>query len=185
MLSFSISPRQKITLSAAVTGIVTLVLIAFITYPSVLEIKSLNTTIDAQRVELEAQYLRGLTLKQTLKTYQDVKQNIEVLNHVYLTPGKELDFITALEHVADTTHVSQQIKLNTPSAAQNQPDLPIQLTLAGNLANVIQYLSTVEALDYYVNVDTLRLGLPNLSGTPRGSVGQLGALLTATTFLKP
>lgn len=185
MLTLAISPRRKITLSLALTGFAILVLLAFVTYPSVLEIKSLNAIIDAERVELEAQYLRGRSLKQTLKTYQDVKQNIGSLNRVYLTRGQELDFITALEHVADSTHVEEQIKLNSPADGQNQSALPIQLTLAGDLTNIIRYLAAVEALDYYVNIDTIRLGLPSYTGIGASSTGKLSALLTATTFIKP
>lgn len=181
MSTVALTPRQKITITSTATGLVTLALLAFVTYPSLTEIKSLNTTIDAERIELEAQYLRGQNLKQTLKTYQEVKPNVGELDHIYLKHGQELAFITALENTADSTHVNQQLKLNAPSA-QNPNEQPIELTLTGELPNIINYLAGLEALDYYVNINTVRLGLPQSTS---GSSGKLNVLLTATTFVKP
>lgn len=183
MRTVALAPRQKITLTSAATGVLIVLLLVFITYPSIKEIRSLNASIDAERIELEAQYVRGQTLKQTLKTYQEVKPNVGELDRVYLKRGQELAFITALEGTADSVHINQQLKLNSPDP-QKQNELPIELTLSGELPNIIRYLAGLEALDYYIDINTIRLGQPEFTNND-SSLSKLNALLTATAFIKP
>lgn len=146
------------------------------------EIKRLNAEIDTQRFELEALYQKGQSLKQTLKAYAEVKPTIGSLNRVFLERGQELTFITALENIADTTQVTQQIKLSAAATGQTQKELPIQLDLSADVARVIRYLGGLEALDYYVNINTVRLGS---AGRARAGGGAISALLLASTYFAP
>lgn len=180
-LQLPTTPRQKIILSMSLTALITAGLIAFITWPSMREIKRLNSEIDTQRLELEALYQKGQSLKETLKAYAEVKPTIGTLSRVYVQRGGELAFITSLEAVADTAKVDQQIKLNSTPANQPVNELPIQLDVKTDLTHLISYLGGLEGLDYYVNINTVRLGTP---GRAQAN-GTLTALLLATTYLTP
>lgn len=144
--------------STALTVTASLVLLGFIAWPSIREIINLNERIYQERVELEKLYRKGQILKQTLQDYQDIKPEISKFTSIYVIPGNELDFISTLEKVAQEQKVDQQITLSpADSEAKKTNTLPLQLQISGTLASFLKYLAGVEQLDYYLNIDTLRL----------------------------
>lgn len=181
-IKLSSTPRQKIIISTTLTALVTVALIAFVTWPSLVEIKRLSTEIDTQRAELEALYLRGQSLKQTLKAYSEIKPTVAALDRIYIKQGNELDFITSLEGVADTTQVAQTIKLTPIEKSNSVKPLPLQLDLSSSLPQLIRHLAALEALDFYINIDTLRLGN---SGGKDAETNVLTTLLLGTSFVRP
>lgn len=182
MSAFSLpsTPRQKIIITTSLTALTILALTAFITWPSIREIRRLNNEIDAQRLELEELYYKGQSLKETLEAYNKVKPTIGSLDRVYVERGQELSVITTLEQVADTTNVKQTIKTNETD--KSTKTMPLQLELMGDLAHIIRYLGGIEALDLYVNIDTIRLG--STGRVVAKDVG-LSTLIIGNAFYKP
>lgn len=181
-VNLATTPRQKIIISSSLTALVTLALIAFVTWPSLVEIKRLSGEIDAQRAELEALYQRGQGLKETLQAYNEVKPTVAALDRIYVKRGEELAFITSLEKTADSSQVEQAIKLTPVNESSSVQPLPLQLDLVTDLNRLIKYLGGLEALDYYVNFDTVRLGNP---GRDAAKTTALTTLLIGTSFIRP
>jgi hypothetical protein len=185
----SLTPRQKIMLSTAVTLLVTASVLLFVTLPSVRAIRSLADQIFEQRLELERMYHKGQILKHTLKQYEEVKPAVQELSRIYITTGEELQFITTLEGVAQAAGVHQDIKLGAkdPKDKTAANKLPYQLEIEGNLTSLIAYLGGLESLDFYVNIDTLRFSHGSVSsghGQSSGSSEPLTAILLATSYFK-
>lgn len=187
----SLSPRQKIVISTAVTLSVTAGMIIFLTYPSIRAIRNLADQIYEQRIELEQLYQKGQLLKRTLKEYEEVKPSVQELQRVYITRGEELNFITTLEGVAQSNDIEQDIKLGSldPKDKTGVNKLPYQLGISGNLANIIAYLGGLEGLDFYVNIETVRLsrsgGTSSRTTTSTGEVSPLATILLANSYFKP
>ncbi len=182
MTGFSLpsTPRQKIIITSSLTVLTILVLVAFVTWPSIKEIRRLNTEIDAQRLELEELYYKGQSLKETLEAYSKVKPTIGTLDRVYVERGQELGVITTLEQVADSSKIKQTIKTN--EVDKSKQTMPLQLELVGDLTRIINYLGAIEALDLYINIDTVRLGSVGRIETKDGA---LSALIVGNAFYKP
>ncbi len=189
----SLSPRQKIVASTLLTLSVTAAVIGFVTMPSVRAIRSLADQIYEQRLELEQLYHKGQLLKRTLKQYEEVKPAVHELERIYITRGEELNFITTLEGVADSSGTIQDIKLGAADPKSKAPSnkLPYQLTVEGNLTSLISYLGGLEGLDFYVNIDTLRFSRSSTYSSGRnrpsnlgGTAEPLSATLLATSYFK-
>jgi len=177
------NPRQKIMITLAFTLVFAGLILALIAWPSIAAIKNVSEQIYQQRIELEQLYQNGQVLKQTLREYEEIKSAIPTLNRVYLTSGNELDFITTLEEAAAVSGVSYDIKLtaNDPKKPTNQ--LQYQLQTESDLKEFIRYLAQLESLDFYVNVNTLRLSTLANRSNNRGPA--LQAILLATSYFKP
>ena len=188
-LSLPRTPRQKIIFSTSLTLVLTGALLAFVTLPSIREIKSLNEQIYAQRSELEKLYQKGQLLKQTLKEYEEIKPTTAALERIYIKRGEELSFITTLEAIANTNQLNQEIKLGTQDPKKLTNQLPIQLEINGSLPKFIHYLASLEALDYYLNIDTLRLNSASRNRARPNDQGNAGtnltALLLAAAYFRP
>jgi len=187
-MKFATQPRQKIITAIVFTigfvGIAT----ALIAYPSINVIKTLSDQIFKQRVELEELYERGQVLKQTLKEYEEIKPIIPTLNQIYLMKGNELEFITTVEKAAADSGVTHDLKLATTDPKKNTNQLQYQLQVNGDLIKFIRYLAELESLNFYVNINTIRLSSPAGSGIQSNQIGTdsaLQAILLATSFFKP
>ncbi len=182
-----LNPRRKLMLSTAGTLIVTSGVLAFVTWPSFRAIRNLSDQIYGERTQLEALYLRGQVLKQTLREFEEVKPKASALNGIYVKRGDELTFIKALEHVAASHGVTQEIRLGASDPKQSDNRLPFQLEASGPLKAVLAYLGGLEALDYYVNVDTVRLSAAsaNDQAARTAKSPSIGIILQATAYLTP
>jgi len=190
-LALPTTPRQKIIISSSLTLVATAFLIIFITLPSIREIKNLNEQIETQRTELEKLYKKGQLFKQTLKEYEEIKPTVATLDRIYIKRGEELAFITSLEGVANVNGLQQDIKLlnQDPKKTTMTNTFPIQLELKGELGPLLRYLTSLEALDYYLNIDTIRISTASRdSGTGAAldtSRSRLVSLLLAAAYYKP
>jgi Tfp pilus assembly protein PilO len=182
------TPREKIIFSTSLTLVLTAILLIFVAWPSIREIKSLNDQIYYQRLELEKLYQKGQLLKQTLKEYEEVKPTTAALDHIYIKRGEELNFITTLENIASTNKLEQNIRLGSQDPKKQTNQLPMQLELKGSLSSFVSYLAGLEALDYYLNIDTVRLSGANRkksnSNETANSQTNLNALLLAAAFFR-
>lgn len=179
--------RQHIMIiSTGLTVAASLILLGFIAYPSIREIMNLSDRIYQERVDLEKLYRKGQILKQTLKDYQTIKPTLNQFTNIYVIPGNELDFITHLEKVATEQKVNQDITLGLADKKPKVNKLPIQLHIDSSLANFVKYLTGLEQLDYYLNIETLRLGGYNKRTSP-GSANNftLSAFLLGSAYYKP
>lgn len=183
------SPRQKIIITVVFTLVFTGAVGALVAWPSITTIKSLAEQIDEQRIELEELYQRGQILKQTLREYEEIKPTIPALNKVYMTKGNELEFITTLEDSALASGVSHDIKLTASDPKKPTNQLQYQLQSSGDLAGFIRYLAALESLDFYVNINTVRLSSllaqSQKSNQSNVSGDALQAILLATSYFKP
>ncbi len=182
----NIHSRVIATISVALLGGVAL--LGLVAWPSYTHIKNLNDQIYQERVDLEKLYLKGQILKQTIKEYEEVKPVVGKLNNIYLKPNDELAFITKLEDAAQATNVKQNLTLGLQDPKKPANQLPVQLQINGNLTDFISYLQALEALDYYINIDNLRLSKTG-SSTPRGTDNKMNGLLEAVllglTYYQP
>ncbi len=151
--------KNKITASMIIFLALILSLIYFIVIPTIAEIKSMGTAIEAQREDLEKKYLKGQSLKQLTENLSKIEPKLELLDQIFINKNRELEFITSLENEANKNQITQKINLNAPEKTENQnfQKTNLQLFTKGGFINQLHYLINLEKLSYYINIKLLEI----------------------------
>lgn len=154
--------KKKIIISIAIVLVFTALIIYFIILPTVNDIKQISNTIYAERVDLEKKYLRGQLLKTTIKEFEASKPSQEKLASVFISEGKELEFITALEKIAGVWGLEQNLSLQPVETKSGfSYAQPLEIKIKGDFIKILKYLADLEKTKYYFNITSLSLDSNN------------------------
>lgn len=180
----NLTTRHKAVIYISLTLIISIGLFLIIGWPSIKEIKNLSTQIEEQRSQLEELYLRGKNIKQTLQQYHEIKPTINSIDNIYVKHGEELKFITTLESIANAQGINQEPKI--VSQPNNPNTLQLELNTTANLNRIIKYLMGLESLDYYINIDTIRLSKSSSRANNSTNTNpELSTIFLATLYYQP
>jgi Tfp pilus assembly protein PilO len=161
MLEFysSISYGKKIALSAAFSFLIIGVISYFLIIPAIDNIKLIKSEIEAMRIELEKNYLKGKSLKVTTEDLKTVEPQLEKLKNIFIKKEDGLEFVTELEKTAQNNHLEQKINLSSEEKDLSGicKKIPLQLSTNGNFTAQMKYLTDLESLNYYINLKTIEL----------------------------
>ena len=144
-------------LSVPVMVILIIGLVVFVLWPVRSSILSAKASITKERINLEKQYLNGQLLKKTQQQFKGIKPDIPRVKSAILTRGQELFVITTFEEIAKRHSLEQHIIMDDLVIDIEGDDLdkvialPTRVDLNGDFLDVLNYLSDVEALGFYVN----------------------------------
>jgi len=179
--------KKKIIISLVVFILIIACLIYFIVIPTIKDIKRMGVEIEIQRIDLEEKYQKGQSLRQLTETLEEIEPQLSKLNQVFINQNRELEFITTLEEVADYSNIMQKINLSDFQGIDNQKykKMPFQLFAQGSFINQMNYLTYLEALNYYININFLELspGSAQLASSGETSAqGSINMLIIADTY---
>ncbi len=165
-----ISLRYKILIIIALIAVTLLGLGYFIILPSRSAIIRAKNIIENRRQSLEQKYTRGQDISLLAKNIEKISLEAKNLNKIFIVRGQELQFITALEAVAEQNNINQTIHMSPPQAKADEPTAAyqttdLQLAVAGKFSHLMKYLNDLEKLDYLINitaVDISKKTQPNL-----------------------
>ncbi|MBD3247922.1 type 4a pilus biogenesis protein PilO [Candidatus Falkowbacteria bacterium] len=153
------SLKNKIAISAVLTIILIGAIFYFAIMPQVENIRQTKNKIEQQRLELEKRYIQGQNLKKLMEDIETVEGELTNLEKIYVQKEGALEFITNLERIAEETNVSQKISL-TPADGKSSKDYqekPIIIALIGGFTDLMSYMAKLEALPYYINIETTEM----------------------------
>lgn len=197
------SIKQKITNIILLFIIFFSALIYFAIMPSVVVINDLKKKIIDEKINSEKQYQIERSAIGLNKKISEIEPGIKTLEEVFVNKNRELEFITILESVANKNNVEQKISLISPTSGDKSPKstkktdtvtkevasdnliAPISITLTGNYKNVLNYLSELQSLKYYINID----GLDFITGStgdylPDDNSGKRNKIITLNIIAK-
>lgn len=151
--------KNKIILSIGSFFIFIFIVIYFVIFPSIRDIKNIRDDIEAQRVDLERKYVKGQSLKSLSEKLAKAEEKIHVLDQVFIGEEDGLEFVTTLEGIAGKNNIKQKINL-LPSLVTDSSYyqlVPLQLFPQGNFNQLLDYLTGLETLNYYINIKSLDL----------------------------
>ena len=138
-----------------------LILINLVIIPIYKKISLLQERIAIEKNELETKYIRRQTIRRTLLSLQHTKTEWPKLySSFYPEFGREVVFIDALEKIADTYNLKQNLRLEPSLASHfsgNIDEVPMQLTLIGTFPNVVAYIHALENISYILNLKELKI----------------------------
>jgi len=160
-----------------------IIIIVFVVIPAIRDIRQLNKQIDGQRAQLESRYEKRLTIKNSIKNFNNLHPQIPgLLASIFLNSGNEIEFITALESLAEKNNLAQSINFDTKNgedSLENKRKVPVEISITGDYINILKYISDIERLNFYLIID-------HISSAPKtgDSFGAARTLLRGHTYWK-
>ncbi|MFA6421991.1 MAG: type 4a pilus biogenesis protein PilO [Candidatus Buchananbacteria bacterium] len=134
------------------------VVIAFLIIPNIQDIVKINQDIIFQREDLEKKAALGLNIKQISSEISAMEKNSAELNKMYIKSGKELEFLTLLDEIAQKNNVDAQAVPQFPEKnAEKLTKIPLTIIIKGKFVNVFSYIGSLETMPYYYNIDSLEI----------------------------
>jgi Tfp pilus assembly protein PilO len=153
--------KRKIYYLIAGVTVLAVIVLVFIIIPTVNRIKTLNTEIYNQRLDIETRYLLSHGPERNINIAK-IKDDEEKLSSLFIKNGSELEFITSIENAAQANNLTQQIRLQPANAkiTETIESVPMSVSLRGNFADILKYIQSLEKLNYYINISSINLNNP-------------------------
>lgn len=143
-----------ITLCTLIEGALLLALVA----PTISEIRTLRTEVDARRRDLEARYERGARVNAIRAAYQTLEPSMKDWEKIFLPEDSELVLITDLETLAGRHGVTQIMGFQKTDIPPNAPPhtraLPLHLNLSGSFSALLAYLRSLEKFPIVYSIES-------------------------------
>lgn len=150
------------------SGLVVLLVI----FPAANDIIAYNARIQAERAALENKYTNRRNIKNVIADIHFVNEKLPTLiNKMLIERDGEVKFISELEAVAAKYGVAQKIALGAAESYGQGNVLNrrrINILLGGDYINILRYVSAVEQLGYYINIQNARASSEG-SARPKGA----------------
>lgn len=149
--------KTKINLSIIVFIILTILIFAFLIYPSFLKIKEASQEIISQRqkiAELEAK-IENL---EKFKDYQErEKINLEKMANLFVDPELPIEFINFLEKISSDSQVKLSITPGPSQKGDPWPSMLFQLASVSSFPNFLKFLEKLESSIYLIEIQNLNI----------------------------
>ncbi len=136
-------------------AIACLIIIILVILPTINKIKNNNITLAREKKQISNLLRQGQNVAENRKNFRKIKANLDELNNLWLRTGNELKFITDLEKIAKQNKLKQNINFNNKQVNTKNKNktkiIPIDITIKGQLADIMNYINQLEILDYYIN----------------------------------
>ena len=154
---------KKIYILSGISLVSIIAIIFLILYPLYGQINLQNEEIYDKKVQLAIYQQQRSNIEKTQQDYNKIKNDISNISKIFVNKDQILDLISALENIAATHSVVQNINLDPLLPSDSNNVIPLRISLNGNWLNLIQYLDDLEKLDYYVVVNDLNFTKNNES----------------------
>lgn len=124
-------------------------------WPALNKIGEKGEKIEEAKMEIERRYVRGQKAKNVFADLKEIEEKKRKLESILVGEENELSLITALEKTAEESGVKQKINLSPP--AGEEKNISFRLITEGGFPAQLKYLDRLEALPYYLNIDSLEL----------------------------
>lgn len=143
--------------------IVTIVLIFnaaaiyFFILPTIDKIKSLRNEILNIEIDSANKITQEKNSSDLNNKIRKIQPQLDKINSIFINQNREIEFINALEDLAGKYNVSQKLNIdfNSPVKGETFSIVPVAIDANGSFNYIISYLSALEAMSYYINVDSV------------------------------
>lgn len=150
-MKIDLNIKQKTCLASGLLIIVIVLLVSLIVNPLLKEIKETSSLVKTNQEKLLL--LKGADhkyLEQLKKEYEEIKNDILLVNSSFLEINQVVDFIMELEDFASTSSNRLEIK---------KVDYPaFNFQLIGSFSNLMRYLGWLENSKYFINIKSIQIG---------------------------
>lgn len=136
-------------------------LLAVVVYPAFQEIRIINEQVHQERVRLEQLYVAGQLRKTVQSNFNKIKGDIGFLSNMMLSENQELDYIAAVEQLADRANLDLSIRIgeNKIEAKQRFSSLRFTFDVYGDWEDILVWIDSIESLPYYTNMQEMTVAV--------------------------
>jgi len=150
--TIKMNTKQKIIAIILIVSLICLVIVYFIIIPTTENIKKIKNEILTQKINFEKNLDQNKNITQITEQLKIIEPELKKFNNIFINQSQELEFITILEGIANQNKMVQKINLAPGQNKKNYQITKLNISLSGSFLNLINYLSDIEALDYYINI---------------------------------
>jgi|GEM_PF-2799962 Tfp pilus assembly protein PilO len=149
--------RKKQGIIIITTVVVLLIVVAVIIYPTVNNIIKMNRQIVFERMNLELKLAAGLNITKTKAELTKIDQYADDIDSILIETGQEIEFVQLLENLAIQNGIHFDIQSDFIGVGSNKlyTKIPLNLIITGNYTNIVKYISDLESLPNYLNIEML------------------------------
>lgn len=156
--------RQQIWVFSGIAATVIILILLFVVYPAVKQIRELQRTIKETHVFLEGRYQAIQKSKKSVTELSDVEEDVATYSQAVIKPGLELEFITRLEKLAEKHKVDQQLSASLIDNPKNisklrkqkgRPFYQFSFLNRGSFVDHMAYLRELEQSPFYLIIDRI------------------------------
>ncbi|MEA1963472.1 MAG: type 4a pilus biogenesis protein PilO [Patescibacteria group bacterium] len=159
--NFNLDIKKKITIRVLTSLILFFLIIYFFTFPLIKKIKTQKENIIAKKIELEDKMSKDKNISGLNEQIKKIEPELLELDKIFININRELDFITLLESVANNNNIEQRLNI-VPGQTKKDDDIyqtqPLIIDANGEFKNIIQYIADLEALTYYITINSINIG---------------------------
>lgn len=161
----------------------------FVLLPAVKDIKNIRAQILSHKIEMELRMARDKNISKVNDKLTVIEPQLSILNKIFISPNREIEFIMELEEIAAKHNISQKININPAGAKQENSykKNAVEISMQGSYYNIINYFSDLEKLSYYINITNLEItsGAADKSRDAEGSESsRVNVKFIANTYWK-
>ncbi|HAM88991.1 MAG: hypothetical protein US83_C0002G0091 [Candidatus Falkowbacteria bacterium GW2011_GWC2_38_22] len=181
--------KKKINYVVGITCLAVILIIYFAILPFINDIKKLRADLITEKIELADKMNKDKNMVDLNDNIKKIEPQLQILDKIFINKNRELDFITILELIEKKNFVSQKLVINPLNESDKNiiKTVPVNIEVVGQYKNALQYLSDLEALSYYVNINTIDISkAENTNLTTEGKTNNenIKLSISANTFWK-
>jgi len=166
---------KKIYLIVGATVIINLILIIFIVFPLIGNIKKISKDLVSQKSEIFLLEQREDNLKNLKKIYNSNQKNLEKIDAFSVDLNTPISFIGFLEKIAANSQAGIEISL-TGEKSGFKNSLSFSVSLGSSFPNFLKFLEKLENGPYLIEVSSLNIR--------RTIEGKISTVLTFSVLAK-
>ena len=175
--------KSHFLVAAIIFGLLLAAVTVLIILPSFREIRLIRQQVLDERVRLEKLYLKGQLQRKVRENYERIQPRTAWLDNILLKENQELQYITALENLAERVGLRLKITVGESERLPSAPLSRLQFVLAleGRWPQIVRFLANVEDLPYYTHVLEITAAKQATIGEETAG-SQTAATVTLATF---
>lgn len=173
--------KQTILTIAIFTGICVAV-IGGVILPTMNYIRRLNIETEQLRTYLEKKFENSRHMRTAVSRVEELKAVVSDYPQYLYQTGNELELITTLENIASKNKVQQKIA-NSNLDQKNIKKIEISINVNGDYKNVLNYLTSIEASKYFLNVEKAQLTTSGASPNDTTATKQANLYLEISLYV--
>jgi len=149
-------------------------IIYFLILPTVEKIKALRNEILNIEIDSANKITQEKNIHDLNNKIKKIQPQLDKINSIFINQNREIEFINALEELADKSAVNQKLSIdfNNPAKGDVFNTVPVSINTDGNFNNLVSYLSAIEAMSYYINIDSIAFSASTNSNANTNSNGR-------------
>lgn len=182
-----LNSKQKAINTSVVVIVISVLIFYFIIIPTIKNIKLLSPGIIEEKENIVKKDLKEKNIIALTEELSKIEPEINNYDKIYINDNNQLEFITAVEEIANKYNIEQKINITPPENLQKGKFaiVPILIDASGELNNIFNYLKEIESLDFQINVENFDLS--SQATKPTKTVPQNDSInikLNANTYWK-